>query len=204
MAEIHHRVKNNLQIVASLLSMQAGRLSEPRAVAEFGMARDRVQALATLHRHLYLHQSFERIALRPFLEELCRQLSDAMGTQGEEIFHIEIDADDIEIGSDQAISLALLVTEAVSNAMRHAFPEGEGGTISVALQREGDRAELRIADDGAGMMPAEEPPQGLGLRLINGFAQHLGGEVDIRQNHGTEIRVRFPLEHRTADPALLG
>lgn len=204
MAEIHHRVKNNLQIVASLLSMQAGRLSEPRAVAEFGMARDRVQALATLHRHLYLHQSFERIALRPFLEELCRQLSDAMGTQGEEIFHIEIDADDIEIASDQAISLALLVTEAVSNAMRHAFPDGEGGTISVALQREGDRAELRIADDGAGMAPTEEPPQGLGLRLINGFAQHLGGEVEIRQNHGTEIQVRFPLEHRTADPAVSG
>ncbi|HEY4252786.1 MAG TPA: sensor histidine kinase [Roseomonas sp.] len=199
MAEIHHRVKNNLQIVASLLSMQAGRLSEPRAVAEFGMARDRVQALATLHRHLYLHQSFERIALRPFLEELCRQLSDAMGTQGKEIFHIEIDADDIEIGSDQAISLALLVTEAVSNAMRHAFPDGEGGMISVTLQREGENAELRVADNGAGMAPSEEPPQGLGLRLIHGFTQHLGGEVEIRQESGTEIRVRFPLEPRPAD-----
>jgi two-component sensor histidine kinase len=202
MAEIHHRVKNNLQIVASLLSMQAGRLQEPRAIAEFGMARDRVQALATLHRHLYLHQSFERIALRPFLEELCRQLSDAMGRQGEEIFHIEIEADDIEIGSDQAISLALLVTEAVSNAMRHAFPDGEGGNISVALQRSGDHATLRIADDGAGMTPAGEPPAGLGLKLIHGFAQHLGGEVQIRRDGGTEIRVDFPLEHRMADPAL--
>jgi two-component sensor histidine kinase len=203
MAEIHHRVKNNLQIVASLLNLQADRLRSPAAKAEFSAARDRVQALSTLHRHLYLHQSFERIALRPFLEELTRQLAGALGADSGSGIAIEIEAEDAELGSDQAISLALLVTEAVSNAIRYAFPDGRPGRISIRFAAEGDHAALTIADDGIGLHAEAEAEggDGLGLRLIQGFAAHLGGEVRIESGEGTRLSLRFPVRQREPEPA---
>lgn len=204
MAEIHHRVKNNLQIVASLLNLQAGRLRSPAAKAEFATARDRVQALATLHRHLYLHHSFERISLRPFLEELSRQLSDALGTREGGDIALRIAAEDIELSSDQAISLALLVTEAVSNAMRHAFPEGEGGTIDVTLSVDDDAALLTISDDGVGLGDGQSSGDGLGMQLIEGFASHLGGSAEIAGESGTRIAVRFPVHRRGLEETLRG
>ncbi len=204
MAEIHHRVKNNLQIVASLLNLQAGRLRSPAAQAEFAVARDRVQALATLHRHLYLHQSFERISLRPFLEELSRQLGDALGSGADSGIAIRIAAEDIELSSDQAISLALLITESVSNAMRYAFPDGLGGTIDISLAVQGDEALLVISDDGVGLGGTEPNGDGLGLQLIEGFAAHLGGSAEIAGEHGTRIAVRFPIHHRSLEDTLRG
>ncbi len=194
MAEIHHRVKNNLQIIASLLSMQAARLEDPRANLELGIARDRVQALATLHRHLYLDHSYRSIAMRPFLEELCRQLADAMDVRGDEGITVAVDADCLEIASDSAISLALLVTEAVSNALRHGFPDGRRGRIAVSFRLEDDVALLRITDDGVGMATAAEKDTGLGMQLIRGFAQHLGGEAVVTNTQGTEITLRIPLD----------
>lgn len=205
MAEIHHRVKNNLQVVASLLSLQADRLRTPGARAEFAVARDRVQALATLHRHLYLHQSFERISLRAFLEELSRQLGDAMGAGAEDRISIVIEADDVEMGSDQAISLALLLTETVSNAIRHAFPDGREGTIRITFRTEGDEAFLVVHDDGVGLREASSAGgDGLGLQLIEGFAAHLGGEAVVTVEDGTCISVRFPLQLRQAEEAPRG
>jgi two-component sensor histidine kinase len=207
MAEIHHRVKNNLQVVASLLNLQADRLRSHAARTEFAVARDRVQALATLHRHLYLHQTFERISLRPFLEELSRQLGDALGAGPDAGVNIEIDAEDIEMGSDQAISLALLLTEAVSNAMRHGFPDGREGVISVSLHvDENEMAHLVVADDGVGLATPYADPEGdgLGMRLIEGFASHLGGVAEISGENGTRISVRFPLHRRDAEQTLRG
>jgi len=193
MAEIHHRVKNNLQIVASLLSLQADRVRSEAARHEFAVARDRVQALATLHRHLYMNQTFQRMSLRPFLEELSRQLSEALGDGQERRVAIRIEADDIELGADESISLALLLTEAVSNSMRHAFPDGRRGTITISLRVEGSEALLRVSDDGIGIGDGAEAGDGLGTQLIRGFASHLGGEAEFANGEGTSVSVRFPL-----------
>ena len=193
MAEIHHRVKNNLQIVASLLSLQADRVRNEAARQEFAVARDRVQALATLHRHLYMNQTFQRMSLRPFLEELSRQLSEALAGGRDKPVAIRIDADDIELGADESISLALLLTEAVSNSMRHAFPDDRRGTITISLRVEGNEALLRISDNGVGIGEGAEAGDGLGMQLIRGFASHLGGEVEFATADGTSVSVRFPL-----------
>lgn len=193
MAEIHHRVKNNLQIVASLLSLQANRLRSESARREFAVARDRVRALATLHRHLYMNQSFERMSLRPFLEELSRQLSEALGAGRESDVAIRIEADDFELGTDESISLALLLTEAVSNSMRHAFPDGRRGTITVSLAVEGEEVVLSVSDDGVGMREDAESGDGIGIQLIKGFASHLGGVAEFSAGSGTCVTVRFQL-----------
>ncbi len=192
MADIHHRVKNNLQIVASLLNLQADRARESGAGAEFAMARERVQALATLHQHLYMRRNYEQAELRPFLDDLCRQLSDTLGMARRNAVTIDIDVEDIALPSDQAISLALLMTEAVSNAMRHGFADGRSGRIHVSLHKDETMARLEIADDGIGM-PDPVPSEGLGLFLIRGFAAHLGGELEIDGTHGTRLGISFPL-----------
>lgn len=201
MAEIHHRVKNNLQIVASLLNLQAGRLRDPRARAEFATARDRVQALATLHRHLYTNRTFEVIALRPFLEELGNQLFAAMGERPGQRIKLAVEADELEILTDQAVSLALLITETVTNAIKHGFPDARSGTVTIAVHAEGDEVTLTVRDDGLGLrLEDNAQDRGIGLTLIRGFAQHLGGEVEIRQAGGTELRLRFTLRRREAEP----
>ncbi|PHK95137.1 hypothetical protein CR162_10365 [Pseudoroseomonas rhizosphaerae] len=200
MAEIHHRVKNNLQIVASLLNLQANRLRDPRARAEFVTARDRVQALATLHRHLYTNQTFEVIALRPFLEELGQQLFAALGERPGQRIKLVVEADELEIVTDQAVSLALLITETVTNAIKHGFPDARSGTITVSVHAEGEEVTLKVHDDGLGMrLDEQEGGQGIGMTLIRGFAQHLGGEIEIHGAGGTELVLRFALRRREAE-----
>ena len=206
MQEIHHRVKNNLQIVASLLNLQASRIRQPQAKAEFQSARDRVRALATLHRHLYAHGEVHTIDMREFLTELCRQLLQAMGeTEGDRI-RFSIAASEIQMSSDQAVPLALIVTEAVSNSLKYAFPGGRSGTVSVRLTTLADAAELLIQDDGVGLPAGRAETDsgtrdGLGLRLIRGFARQLGAKLEVTEGNGTRYLVTMPLARaRTPSP----
>ena len=202
--EIHHRVKNNLQIVASLLNLQANRIRQPSARAEFQSARDRVRALATLHRHLYAQSELHAINMKSFLEELCGQLFQAMGEQRGRRITLDIAAPALRLSSDQAVPLALIVTEAVSNALKYAFPDGRSGHVSVRLTAGTDTAELVIQDDGvgipAGFAETETGPRdGLGLQLIRGFARQLGATFEVSEDKGTQYVVRMPLR-RDGEP----
>jgi two-component sensor histidine kinase len=187
MKEIHHRVKNNLQIVASLLNLQANRITLPAARAEFQSARDRVRALATLHRHLYSEGELHSINMRGFLIELCGQLFQAMGEAEGDRIHLEIEAPELAMSSDQATPLSLIVTEAVSNSLKYAFPDHRSGTISVRLTTGADdMATLVIQDDGVGIPAGRAETEtgtrdGLGLQLMGGFARQLGAELLVEQ-----------------------
>jgi two-component sensor histidine kinase len=202
MAEIHHRVKNNLQIVASLLNLQAGRVRSAEARSAFATARDRVRALATLHRHLYTHSDFETIALGTFLDELCGQLFEAMGETPGERIALSCQAPDITLGSDEAVPLALIITEAVTNAVKYAFPEDRSGTVSVTVERDGETLTLTIRDDGIGIDASQaseqtEPGGGLGRMLIDGFARQLGATLTTASDaNGTVLRLTMPIRRR--------
>jgi two-component sensor histidine kinase len=212
MQEIHHRVKNNLQIIASLLNLQASRIRQPQARAEFQSARDRVRALATLHRYLYPHGELHTINMRSFLAELCGQLFQAMGeTEGDRI-QLEIEAPELRMLSDQAVPLSLIVTEVVGNALKFAFPDRRPGRISVRLTEADGVAELVIADDGVGMGAARarlddetsEPPGapgvGIGIQLIRGFVRQLRATMTVDESQGTTYVVRLPV-HREREAA---
>ena len=136
--EIHHRVKNNLQIIASLLNLQANRIRQPEARAEFASARDRVRALATLHRYLYSEGELQTLNMRSFLQELCTQLFQAIGEKQGRRIQLHIEAAEIELATDQAVPLSLVVTEAVSNAVKYAFPGGRSGHVHVILSDLGE------------------------------------------------------------------
>lgn len=208
MQEIHHRVKNNLQIVASLLNLQASRIRQPEARAEFQSARDRVRALATLHRHLYAHGEVHTINMREFLIELCGQLFQAMGEKAGERLRLEIEAPELKMSSDQAVPLALIVTEAVSNAVKYAFPGGRRGAISVHLTADADHADLEIHDDGVGIPAGRVETEagtrdGIGIQLIRGFARQLGATLEVEEGNGTRYKVSMPLrQERIESPAL--
>lgn len=190
MQEIHHRVKNNLQIVASLLNLQASRIRQPEARREFQSARDRIRSLATLHRHLYANGDLHTINMRGFLQELCSQLLQALGESEGERIRLTIEASELHINSDQAVPMALIVTEVVSNAAKYAFPGQRVGHIAVRLTTDGVRAHLMIRDDGVGL-PASpsrresERSDGIGLHLIHGFARQLGAELVVTHEGGT-------------------
>ena len=209
MQEIHHRVKNNLQIVASLLNLQASRIRLPEARAEFQSARDRVRALATVHRHLYAHGELHTINMRTFLLELCGQLFQAMGETVNGRLMLDIDAPELEMSSDQAVPLSLIVTEAVTNAIKYAYPAGRRGTVSIRLRREGDGVELEIKDDGIGIPAgraetATGTRDGIGIQLINGFARQLGAKVAVEQGVGTRYLVQMKLRRDRPDGPMLG
>ncbi len=208
MQEIHHRVKNNLQIIASLLNLQASRIRQPQAKAEFQSARDRIRALATLHRHLYAHNELHTINMRSFLNELCGQLvaaiGDRPGDHTPERVEVQIDATELQISSDQAVPIALIVTEAVSNAAKYAFPGGRSGHIWVTLTTRDAHALLVIRDDGVGIPAGRADTEtgvrdGIGIQLIRGFARQLGATLTVMEEQGTCYEIDIPLR-RAREP----
>jgi two-component sensor histidine kinase len=193
--EVHHRVKNNLQIVASLLSLRAQAIGNPEIRAALRDVQTRIQALALVHRRLYEHDHLATVELADFLAELVELLA-AGAAPGDASVQIETDIARLRLPVDVATPLALLVTETVTNALKHAFPSDADGRIVIRLMCDDERAVLTITDDGVGR-PEEAPAEGLGLRLCRMVAKQLGGELEIVGPPGTTVRVAFPLR----DPA---
>jgi len=190
--EIHHRVKNNLQLVMSLLNLHARRIRDPRAEAAFAEARSRINALATLHRRLYESENLQEVDLRWFLKDLCAELRRG-GLSGTQEVELTVDAPDEVIGPDIAVPLGLLVTEAITNAYKHAFTGVERGIIDVIVRRESDEIlVLLVRDNGRGFdsTPGGEAA-GLGRSLIDAFVRQLHGELRIDSEQGTMLEVRF-------------
>lgn len=207
--EIHHRVKNNLQVVVSLLSLQSTRIRSDEARGEFRRVRDRVRALAALHRHLYSEDGLSGLDVRRFLDELCAALSTSYDAAASGRARLELDIEPVPISPDQAAPLALIVTETVTNALRHAFPGERRGVVRVTLRRTGGEkgeVELVLEDDGVGLIPegsAEEggDRRGIGLRLIRGFARQIRATLDVGGEGGARYRLVFVPE--TPSPTAL-
>ncbi len=199
--EIHHRVKNNLQIVTSLLNLQAQRIRHPAAREALFAACERVSALSLLHRHLYLQQDVNAIDFRSFLHELAEQLSTVMEGQGRDRVAIEVEAPTIRVASDQVVPLGLIVTEVITNAFKHGFRDGQHGAIQVRLRLlDDEQAELAIADNGRHDEPPEsaeddEGVDGLGRLLIAGFVRQLDGAMETSPpGEPYWMKLRFPLK----------
>ncbi len=189
--ETNHRVKNNLQIVASLLSLQARRISEPGAKAQFDLARQRVATLALLHRHLYEQRDTETVNLRSFFTQLMAQLISAYGQRAQS----SVSVVDIRVPPSVAIPLGLIVTEAVTNAMKYAFPGGRRGKIELSVTIDEGRGHLLLRDDGIGIDNHAGSESGIGDVLMKGFAEQVSGTLTVDQapDGGTRIVLDFDL-----------
>jgi two-component sensor histidine kinase len=190
MREIHHRVKNNLQVITSLLNMQQRSLSDPAARAAMSDTRQRIGALALIYRALYQGPDLRRVDLRPFLEELTAQAIASEGSAGPAI-RTDLEADELAIDPDKLAPIALFAVEAISNAQKHAFGPA-GGALHVRFKLEGEEGQLEIADDGGG---AQSPQmiEGVGHTLMNAFARQLRGRCEIAPNArgGLTVRLTF-------------
>lgn len=188
MREIHHRVKNNLQVISSLLNMQQRSLSDPAARAAMSDTRQRITALALIYRALYQGPDLKRVDLQPFLEELTAQLLAGDMLQGAPVrTNIEVDA--LVIDPDRLAPLALFAVEAITNAQKHAFA-GKGGKLSVLFHVHGAEATLEIADDGAAADEALNAT-GVGRTLMTAFARQLRGRTELVRNAGGGLTARL-------------
>jgi two-component sensor histidine kinase len=193
MREIHHRIKNNLQIVSSLLDLQVNRVRSPEAHAALSATRARVATLGLVHRHLYNDAEFHTVELDRFMHELCDQLKGHVTGAILERVKVEVEAPKLRIAPEQAVAIGMITTEAVNNALQHAFPDGREGSIRVACEVGGTEGLLKVVDDGVGWNAEQTPEHSLGTLLIGGFAKRLAGQLAVDGRHGTEVVVRFSL-----------
>jgi two-component sensor histidine kinase len=190
--EIHHRVKNNLQVISSLLNMQQRALTDPAARTAMADTRQRVAALALIYRALYQGPDMRRVDLRQFLSDLIGQMVVDQQTKGEPI-RTELAADELTIDPDKLPPLALFAVEAISNAQKHALST-HGGVLKVSFTVQGAEAQLSISDEGAGAAPPPFGEPGVGRALMSAFARQLRGRMDLAPNAhgGVTARLIFP------------
>ncbi|WP_116105949.1 tetratricopeptide repeat protein [Lewinella sp. IMCC34191] len=192
--EIHHRVKNNLQLISSLLSLQGNFIKDPAALDAIEMGRKRVRSMAIIHQKMYLRDTLTTaVSTKAYLDQLVRELCSALNVRNLQLELVKR-VDDIELDIDRLIPLGLIANEVITNAMKHAFTRQATGRLIVAFCRRGGVYELRIADDGEGMRPDSlRGGESFGSLLIRTFAEQLDGELHISSTDGTEVVLRFPV-----------
>jgi PAS domain S-box-containing protein len=197
--EVYHRVKNNLQVVSSLLTLQEGALTDPAALHVLRAARDRIRSMALVHERLYRSRDVACVDFADYLRQLVRELRLSYSVPDCDV-QVAFELSNVSLGIDVAIPCSMVVHELVSNALRHAFRDRRHGRIRLELSREVlGWCRLVVADDGPGLRAAEERPTGtLGLQLVGMLVEQLGGCMTQRTERGTEVTVRFPLQ-QTAD-----
>ena len=188
--EVNHRVGNSLQIIASLLHLQANSSTQEGVKAALTNAMGRVAAVAQVHRRLYTSHDLKSVLLNQYLEALLEDLR--RSAEGNKMSRLTLKAEPIEIDPDRAVAIGIIVNELVMNAVKYAYPDG-AGPIHIVLAANGDDLELSIADDGVGLNAKTDPRStGMGQRIVTAMAQKLDASVERDPKHaGTRIVLRF-------------
>ncbi|TDQ07343.1 tetratricopeptide repeat-containing sensor histidine kinase [Pedobacter metabolipauper] len=190
--EIHHRVKNNLQIVQSLLNSQASYLKDKEALSAIQNSKNRVQAISLIHQKLYQSDNMAMINMNIYIQELCLHLRHSFETSNRILFELNIDA--VELDVSQAVPVGLIMNEAITNSIKYAFPDDAKGVISISLQQvEGNTIVLTVTDNGIGLPENFNAlkNEALGIKLMNGLSEDLDGKFSISQDQGTVIKLSF-------------
>jgi PAS domain S-box-containing protein len=196
--EVHHRVKNNLQVISSLLQLQARKVQIPEVLGVLKDTRSRVRSMSLLHETLYRSGNLAKVSFPQYIKDVCSQVarSYASGTENVRLKH---DIVDVTLDLDRAIPAGLIINELVSNAFKHAFASRSEGMILVELHRVlEDQLLLRVSDDGIGMAPEVDPrsAETLGLLLVRNLTRQLDGRMSVDSGHGTVFEIVFPADPR--------
>jgi two-component sensor histidine kinase len=192
--EIHHRVKNNLQVISSLLSLQGRASMSPGGQRACEESQLRIKSIALVHELLYRSDNMTRIEAEEYLRRLGTKLLSTFSLGERVAFTVE--GCEAYVDLDHAVPFGLVVNELMTNAMKHAFPGGRRGTITVFLMRvEGERLQLDFRDDGVGLSEAIDPlaSTSLGFRLIGSLVQQLDGRYSFPRGEGTRCLIDFPV-----------
>jgi PAS domain S-box-containing protein len=195
LGEIHHRVKNNLQIVCSLLGLQAARAGDPAVQDLLRDSQNRIHSMALIHQTLYGSDDFDRVDFALFIDTLLPALTRSYGIDPHHIA-VRVDVEPVRLPIDIAVPCGLMVNELISNAMKHAFRNRRRGEVRIALTRQiGNEALLSVSDNGIGL-PAHLDVRNtdtIGLQLVALLADQLDGEISIHRSGPTRISLRFPI-----------
>ncbi len=197
LSEVHHRVKNNLNIISSLLNLQASTIKTPEhAIAAFKNSGERIQAMSLVHEELYKSRDFAGVDMGAYIATLSKQLVSAYGT-GDGV-KLSMNAAGVRLRVNESIPCSLILNELVTNAFKYAFPDGRTGTIRIEMRETQDAfVELEVADDGVGL-PKElidfdgEESGSLGHTLVRLLVAQLDGTMTVTADHGTAFNIRFP------------
>lgn len=192
MKEIHHRVKNNLMVISSLLNLQSRYIKDEKSKEIFKESQNRAQSMALIHERLYRSTDMKSIDFADYIRSLTRDLFNTYSTQEDRI-DLKMDVEDVEVDIDNAVPLGLIINEIVTNSLKYAFPDENAGTISISFHKQKDQYLLEVSDDGIGI-PEEfevEKSDSLGMMLINSLTYQIGGELEMERSPGTTFRIKF-------------
>ncbi len=192
--ELHHRVKNNLQIMSSLMRLQARTITDSRYIGIFKDALTRITAMSLIHERLYRTEDMARIDFKNYISELVKDLFQSYSvTEGRILLKVDVMAAQMDI--DKAIPCGLIINELVANSIKYAFPEGRRGEIAITLRLASDReVELVVSDNGIGLPKGLDvrDTKSLGMQLVTTLAEdQLKGKIEINRDNGTEFRIRY-------------
>ncbi len=191
--EIHHRVKNNLQVISSLLNLQAKYIVDQKAVEAIKDGRNRVNSMSLIHQNLYLNENLATIDVAVYLEKLSDSLFQSYNIDHERI-KLDVQVDQTELDVDTLIPLGLILNELISNSLKHAFPGERYGEISVRFQNSGEHFFLEVKDNGIGMSgrSIKDLSTTFGIEMIQAFAQKLKASVEFESQEGVTVSLRIP------------
>jgi two-component sensor histidine kinase len=191
--EIHHRVKNNLQVISSLLNLQSAYIKNAEARELFGESRNRIRSMALVYEKLYQSKNLNEIKYKDYIYSLTGELSQLYKIDSSRIT-ITYGIDDISIKIDPAILCGLIINELVSNSLKHAFPGEKKGEIFIGFRKNGNNYFMTIKDDGIGFPQNYEWVQTnkLGLQLVHSLSEQLHGSLKINYRNSTEFSISFP------------
>ena len=191
--EIHHRVKNNLQIISSLLSMHAREMKDERVSGALKEGKNRVKSMALIHQMFYQDtEGLTEIGLHTYAKELCQSILSSYAVNKEDI-GLDFDLDKVTINIDDGILLGLIINELVSNSVKYGFPNGRKGTITIQLKQIGDELQIVVSDDGVGKNHIHGPEStSFGLKLVNSFIKKLKGSISVDMSDGYRTTIIIP------------
>jgi PAS domain S-box-containing protein len=191
--EIHHRVKNNLQVISSLLGLQFRDAKDESVREMFQDSQNRIRSMALLHEILYQSNTFARVNLPDYIRQIATHLFNSYGIGGDRI-RLLTNLEKMSLNVDAAVPCGLIINELVSNSLKHAFPDGREGQVRIELvSPQSGMAQLVVADNGVGLQNGIDwaTARSLGWRLVRSLAEQLGAEVEVKSGSGTEIQLSF-------------
>jgi two-component sensor histidine kinase len=190
--EIHHRVKNNLQITSNLIRLQSRQFKDPEVLDAFQQTQQRLRSISLVHDVLYHENTSAVVDLLVYLTELTREIATANGAEARGVA-VTIESDPVVVSPSQVTPLGLCLGEVLTNAFKHAFPEGSpSGLIAVTGRASGEEIEVTVRDNGRGFDPEQTRKGSLGLMLITVLTQQLRGRFSFSNEGGTVFRLSFP------------
>jgi len=192
--EIHHRVKNNLQVISSLINMQVRQLEDTSSRDALEECQTRVQAIALIHEKLYQSKDYSRVPFSEYAKSLASNIFAATGISPAAV-SLQLAMEDVSLGVDKAIPCGLILNELITNSLKHAFPPPARGSVRVELRSEDNRICFSVSDDGVGMSDKFDlkDSSSLGLSLVYTLVEQLEGQVEILRESGTTFRITFPM-----------